>query len=724
MTRRPLSEKYDNMREVVNPGSRQSMHGLAIAVLFWLVFLLLTGYASVATLWDRVDSTDVMRAASGGVWSGRIAYQVAAFLATLVVLHLVFAALTWALALATSAFMPFARQKFGRMVVGWFSLLAGATLAFNALWYPRTLIGAYYHDALAQRVGPIRLGELIYLAAALLVAYVILRAGILLIRTAPRATRRRLLWVGLSVMAVAVTAAIWPVARPTFASPAEVDRPHIIVLGVDSLRLDQLAQFGGGGVTPHLDEFLASSIVFEDTTTPAARTFSSWTAILTGRAPTVTGARFNLAERSTIKANPTFADVLREHGYRTVYSTDEVRFANIDESFGFDQVVTPQIGAADFLIGTFNEFPLSSLFINTRVGKWLFPFSHANRGVATMFQPRTYLERLEREVSFDEPTLFISHLTAAHWPYYVSDTPFIVPKMLPGEERPLYRVGLQTADTMFGELQSILESKGALRNAIVIVLSDHGEALSLPSDSFFDETFRVEGLRAPLKMLDYGHGQSVLSKSQYQVLLAFRTFGSAPAFGGSARRLDFPATVEDIAPSIVEYAGVQGDPLEATGRSLLPMLAGTDANGDQVPERVRFTETDLAVLPAPGGGVDEDATARQNSKFFEVDPETARLHIREGFAPLAKTFKERAAFTRDHLLAAIPAGPNAHQYIYFDFPRHHGRVLLGRPGDEAPEARMLWDALFGHFQGELKRPVSITPSDWKIIEAEWMQFGS
>ena len=53
---------------------------------------------------------------------------------------------------------------------------------------------------------------------------------------------------------------------------------------------------------------------------------------------------------------------------------------------------------------------------------------------------------------------------------------------------------------MFGELLRMLEAKGALQNALVIVLSDHGEAMGLPSDSFFeDEFFRVEGLRAPLE---------------------------------------------------------------------------------------------------------------------------------------------------------------------------------------------------------------------------------
>jgi len=704
------------------PPRSRLVRGLLIAVALWLFFLLGTGYASVATLLSRVDSTDVMRAASDGVWTGRIGWEIGAFVCTLVALHLLFAVFTWILAAATATFLPLAREKFGRVVVGWFSLLAGAALIYNALWYPRTLIGAYYHDAVAARIGPVQIGQFAYWAAAAFCGYVLLRAALVLVRRSPRRVTRPVVAAG-SLAAIALAAVpLWSVVGPVLASSAQPARPHIIVLGIDSLRLEQLKRFGGTGVTPNLDGFLAQAAVFKDTTTPAARTFSSWTAILTGRPPTITGARFNLAERSSVRANPTFADVLQDLGYQTIYSTDEVRFANIDESFGFDQVVTPRIGASDFLIGTYNELPLSSLVINTRIGQWLFPFSAANRGVATMFQPESYLERVDREISFDRPTLFISHLTAAHWPYYVSDTPFGVDERTHEHDRPLYRIGLQTADAMFGSMLDILERKGALRNALVIVLSDHGEALSLPSDSFFDETFRVEGLRAPLKMLDYGHGQSVLSKSQYQVLLAFRAFGDDRSFGDAGRDIPFVTTVEDIAPTLLDFAGVRGNPLSASGVSLLPILR---EHADKTPvdvERIRFTETDLSVLPAPGGGVDEVATARQNSRYFEVDPATARLQLRPKYAPLVTTYKERAAFTQDFLLAAIPAGPYAHQYLFFDFPRHHGRVLLERPGDDDPDAQKLWDALFAHYPGELKTPVSITPEDWMRIEQEWTNF--
>ena len=339
--------------------------GLAIAVALWLCFLVLTAYTSAATLFERVGETDVMRAASGGAWSGRILLEIASFVFAVVALHLVFAGLNWGLACSTAVWSATARQKFGRTVVGWFCLLAAAALVYNALWYPRTLIGAWYHGALATQLGPVQLGQAVYGSIFALCSLAALRAAAVLVRSATPTMRRRSLLAGSAILAVAAVGALWPLVRPTAATAAEGDRPHLIMLGIDSLRLEQLRRFGGSGATPNLDRFLARADLFLDTTTPAARTYSSWTAILTGRSPPTTGARFNLAERSSVRANPTIADVLRQAGYRAVYSTDEVRFANIDESYGFDQVVTPRIGASDFLIGTYNELPLSSMFITS-----------------------------------------------------------------------------------------------------------------------------------------------------------------------------------------------------------------------------------------------------------------------------------------------------------------------------------------------------------------------
>ena len=699
------------------------LRGFLVSALLSILFLVSTAYISIVTLVDRVDSTDVMKAVSHDIWSAKIASQVTYFGAAQLLLHLAMGALAWLLARASAEVWPSARKKFIRILIGWFCLLGGATLAYNALWYPRTFFGAHYYDHMVPVFGPFHVGEWIYGVVVVAAFATLAAAGYLALRRMQTVTRRR--WLAGAIGVAALTATGQAVDHFQFAARALAagGPPHVILLGIDSLRLGELSRFGGTqGNTAHIDQFLEDADIVKDTSTPMARTFGSWVAILTGRSPNVTGARNNLTPRDVVASNPTIADVLRKAGYRTVYSTDEVRFANIDESYGFDQVITPPIGASDFIIGTYNELPLASVVVNTRIGQLLFPFSYGNRGAATMFEPKTYLARLDRELDFARPTFLVVHLTAAHWPYYTAETPFGITKQTP-EDRPMYRVGLRTADAMFGQVVSMLRRRGALDNAVVVVLSDHGEAMMLPEDAIAKSGAFVKGLGAPLKVLDVGHGQSVLSPTQYKVLLAFKSFAKDRGFSSGARDLPAVATVEDIAPTLLDLLGVDANALQSSGQSLALLLRSSDV--DLVapgPERIRFTETDLAVIPNFEGGVDEVTTARTNSKFFGIDSETSRMYIRHGLLPLAHAYKERAAFTSRHLLAAVPAGPDAHQYLYFDLQSGNGQLLLERPGPEPDDAQRLWDALEAHFPGELKPPTRVMLADWPAIDYSWNQF--
>lgn len=698
--------------------------GLWTAIVLSMIYLAGTAYVSVVTLLDRVQSTDVMKAVSGDIWSLKIAGQMAYFIGALLAVHIVLALMAWLLGRATAEFAREAREKFVLVVVGWFSLLGGAALAFNALWFPRTFFGAHYYDSMVSTVGPFHVGQVIY-ATVCALAIATASAGAVIALRRQHSKRRRRWLTGAAVLAVAgiiVVASPWQWLAAKRASDPK--RPNVILLGIDSLRLDELARFGSTrGNTPHIDSFLQDADIVKDTSTPMARTFGSWVAILTGRSPRTTGARNNLTPRDWVKSDPTIGDVLRREGYQTVYSTDEVRFANIDQSYGFDQVITPPIGASDFIIGTYNELPLASVVINTRLGQYLFPFSFGNRGAAVMFEPKTYVARLKRELKFDRPTFLVVHLTAAHWPYYTAETPFGVNKPTSPEDRPIYRIGLRTADSMFDQVVSVLHRKGALENAIVVVLSDHGEALILPNDAIVKNGAFVKGLGAPLKVLDVGHGQSVLSQTQYKVLLGFKAFGEAPPFHNAARDIPVPATVEDISRTLLDLLALPGNPLQSEGLSLAPWLRAEGAL-PAGPEsmRVRYTETDLAVIPDVRGDVDEVETAKQNSKFFGIDPKTARMHIWPKMMPLVRAFKERAAFTQDHLLAAMPAGPNAHQYVYFDIATGNGELLMERPGPELPQGQLLWDSLHSHFEGELMPATRTTVDEWPKIANEWRDY--
>lgn len=698
--------------------------GFLIATLLSLLFLGSTAYTSVVTVIDRIQATDVMKAVSNDIWSAKMAGQMAYFGFAQILLHVALGSLAWLLACASAAIWPAARVKFGRIIVGWFCVLAAATLAYNALWYPRTFFGAHYYDQMVAEIGPFHVGQLIYGAVLIAACATLAAGGFLALRRMNSERQRRLLIAIACAVALAIAGLLAERLHFGARSGAGSGQPHVILLGIDSLRLDQLSRFGGKeGNTSHIDRFLEDADIVKDASTPMARTFGSWVAILTGRSPPVTGARNNLTPRNAVAVNPTVADVLREAGYQTIYSTDEVRFANIDETYGFDRVITPPIGASDFIIGTYNELPLASVVINTRLGQLLFPFSYGNRGAAHVFEPKTYLSRLDRELKFDRPTFLIVHLTAAHWPYYTASTPFGVSKKKYPEDRPMYRIGLRTADSMFDQVVSMLRRKGALENAIVVVLSDHGEALTLPNDAIMKHGAFVGGLGAPLKVLDIGHGQSVLSQTQYKVLLAFKSFRNEELFVSSARNLAVTATVEDIAPTLLDLLGVPGNPLDSSGLSLAPWLRSPKSS--PMPsghDRIRFTETDLAVIPSVNGEVDEVGTARENSKFFGIDPSTTRMHIREKMIPLVHAYKERAAFTSSQLLAALPAGPDGHQFVLFDLATGNGKLLLERPDSSLPEGQRLWDALQQHYPGELKRPVRVTMQDWPAIQQAWRNF--
>ena len=172
------------------------------------------------------------------------------------------------------------------------------------------------------------------------------------------------------------------------------DKPHVIVIGLDSLRPDALRRRRTAATpSPAINEFLADSVVFSDTLTPLARTFPSWGSIVSGKHPHTTGAVMNLLTRELIDEGDTLPKLLANAGYHTVYATDEVRFSNLDQTYGFEEMIAPPMGAADFLVGFFSDSPLANLLVNTAAGELLFPYAYANRAVAVTYDPDMFVEQ-------------------------------------------------------------------------------------------------------------------------------------------------------------------------------------------------------------------------------------------------------------------------------------------------------------------------------------------
>ncbi len=360
-------------------------------------------------------------------------------------------------------------------------------------------------------------------------------------------------------------------APPCDGVPPPWTRPHIVLIGIDSLRNDLLVPRRGAAEVPNIREFLGESRRFSDATSPLARTYPAWVSILTGRHPVATNARYNLMPRRLVHEGETLGDALRSRSYRAVYSTDEVRFANIDRSFGFDQLITPPIGAADFILGYAGDIPLVNLVASMPGGGRLFPSNHANRAANVTYRPRHFVQRLENELAIEGPTFITIHLTLAHWPYAWAGQ--AVPTM-PNDYRDAYGKAVTEVDRQFRDVLAALESKHVLDNAIVVLLSDHGEALGADSDSMF------RGTGTPREIWDslWGHGTSVMSPNQYHVLLAMRAFGRA-RLPGPQRDYDWPVSLEDLRPTL-EHLATGRIPGTSMASRCCPIFENPDRAGE------------------------------------------------------------------------------------------------------------------------------------------------
>lgn len=615
--------------------------------------------------------------------------QLIQFAVVLLLVHASFGLLALALARLTEAASsgpPPARR--GWLVTGWFIWLVGLAAAANVVWHPSSRFAHPESIFLAQVAG-------VRVATAMLVA-----TGLLLLVLLVRAVRRLqpldpVPAVGIGVAAVALLAGVaLPLATAESSRRGFVAAsPHVVIIGIDSLRADLTESRSGASVTPHLDAWLAGAHRFGDATTPLARTYGSWVSILTGRHPVVTNARYNLMPRDLVRDGVTLADALKARGYRTIYATDEVRFANIDQSFGFDQLVTPPIGAGDFLLGYAGDMPLVNLLAPTAAGKWLFPANHANRAAHATYQPEDFVARLDSEITIDRPTFLTVHLTISHWPYNWAG---LSRPTTPQQFRPAYRRAVEEADRQFQQVLDVLERKGVLENAVVVVLSDHGEALGNDNDSMLRKT----GTHREVWDSLWGHGTSVMSPHQYSVLLAMRGFGRAALPGAPAIHA-WPVSLEDVRPTLEEFVSgrAAGD---VDGLSLLPYLRAPD-EAATLASRVRFTETDFNTPSTLAGRYEASGIIDEAAVFYELDPVRGWMQLRRDKLPPLLTQKQRAAISLHSLLAAIPEPDGRFQrYLYTDRHSPMPRLLEARPDPAVePEAARLWDALQARYPGEL-----------------------
>jgi hypothetical protein len=668
--------------------------GLGLSMLLSLA-LLLVSYARIAgdsqSMLFRSNVLDSLLA--GQIWGTALSRNLMLFVGAMLAVHLFFGLACWGVARFSLHAFGADKAKPSHHVWLWFLALTAGLLCANAAYFPYSSLGESYAEMMSPRVGALRLGGWIALGVIAAAGATVLLGAARLFASGDRGLRARLVAAGAGAAAVL----LWAWLPRTPAVLAASDKPNVILIGLDSLRLDLVDPATSPKVTPTLAKFVEQATWFADATTPLARTFPSMTSLLTGRQPHKTGAYMNLLPRDMIKEGDTLGRILGRAGYRSIYATDEVRFSNIDVTFGFDQAITPPIGSSEFLITLVADTPLSNLLVNTALGKLLFPHVHANRGAAKTYDPDRFVARIADEAEFGAPLFLTTHLTLSHWPYTWADAP---PREREPDARwPEYYLNVaRRADAQLETLLDMLEKRGALSNAIVVVYSDHGEAFGIPQESLTPEH---DPLIASLNAIPrWGHGVSVLSPHQYRVVLAMRGFGKMASRIPAGLTVSAPVTLMDVAPTLVDLMGaVTETPFD--GRSMTGLMARDAAAQAVFAQRVRFTETEYSPsdLTNKDGKVSTSAVASA-SEVYRIDARTDRLEVKRERTNELLHIRQYAALGDKLLLAAIPAkaGGLSHHFVVVERSGGEPRRLTQVPGaDEPAELQRLWRSLHDEF---------------------------
>lgn len=369
-------------------------------------------------------------------------------------------------------------------------------------------------------------------------------------------------------------------------------KPNIFIVGIDSLNVDEINITR----TPFLEKFIKKSNHLPNTYTHIARTFPSWVTVLTGKHPITNKARLNLTNFNNINLEETLPYYLKNEGYKNYYIQDERRFNNIDERFYFDHVIGPPATAAEFLLSKVIDFPLVTLLSELKFFQLFIPHIQNNRAAWATYRPERFSKEIENNLASSKHPIFsAAHFTLPHWPYKVNGQ--IVDN---GTNYKKYLKTLTLVDKQIQNYFAILERKNLLKNAIVFMISDHGESFARRSDVPINSNSEIINLA--------GHGTTIISGSQYKVLLSFEYIKDEISIDFKSINPSLNFALSDVTPTIIDLLNLNIT-TKFDGMSILKV--------DK--QRSIPLESSLQPMFNSKGTIDLNGTIKKNSHLFEVN---------------------------------------------------------------------------------------------------------
>ena len=311
--------------------------------------------------------------------------------------------------------------------------------------------------------------------------------------------------------------------------PAPVKPRAIILISIDTLRADHLSSYGYTAIeTPHIDALAKGGTLFSDADSQVPLTFPSHVSIFTSTYPFFNGIEDN--GQILAPTVVTLPVLLKLHAYRTAavvggYVMDH-RFG-LNRGFDMYDSRFDQPGNEESPTGEVKRLGADVVSIADR---WLTTNSNS-----TFF-------------------LFVH--------FYDLHTPYNLPASYRARFGTGYDAELRYVDEQVGTFLDFLRQRNLFDTSLLVLLADHGEGLEEHGEDV--------------------HGYFVYQSTIRVPLIVHWPAGSA----GFPAKVDEPVRLLDVAPTILEVAGIPAPP-EFQGRSLMELLS---PDGSKAPRDI-YSET-------------------------------------------------------------------------------------------------------------------------------------
>jgi choline-sulfatase len=324
-----------------------------------------------------------------------------------------------------------------------------------------------------------------------------------------------------------------PVEKALGALPAGVrsDQLNVLLVTLDTTRADRIGVYGRpvgapAAETPVLDQLAAKGANFLHASSVTPLTLPAHATLMTGLLPAAHGVRDNGGYRLA-DDRKTLAESFAAAGFRT-------------GGFVSAYVLDHKWGIAQGFEHYFDDFDLEKM-------KTLSLGEIQRPGDETIAQAMQWIDGLQAgagAAAGREDRFFAwVHLYDPHTPYAPPE-----PWKSRYPEAP-YNAEIAWTDSLVGRLLDYLQARGLRDRTIVAVVGDHGEGLG-----------------------DHGeldHGYFIYRSTSWVPFLL-----DAPFAAARGRVVPTPVGHADVAPTLLELAGVASGLDPGQGRSLVPLLAG------------------------------------------------------------------------------------------------------------------------------------------------------